>query len=252
MMTYNIRYDSPNDGENRWIYRNQFLACQIMFHEPDIFGIQEGMHHQVQFLDSALVNYNYVGVGRDDGKTKGEYSALFYRPSVYKLVNQETFWLSETPNKISVGWDAALERICTYALLRHRETGRFIWVFNTHFDHRGEQARQESANLIIEKIKEVNNNAYPVILMGDFNLEPDHPSVHFIEKYLNDSRKASKICFGPKGTFNGFNFCEPVTRRIDYIFVSKEISVSKYAVLSDSWDMKYPSDHLPVFVELLF
>ncbi len=252
MMTYNIRYDSPNDGENRWIYRKDFLANQIRFHEPDVFGIQEGMHHQVEFLDSMLADYDYAGVGRDDGKTKGEYSALFYRSSVFAVMKQETFWLSQTPGKISVGWDAALERICTYALLKHRESSRFIWVFNTHFDHRGEQARQESANLIIEKIKAVNKKGYPVILMGDLNLEPHHPSIHFIESHLNDSHNACNICFGPKGTFNGFSFCKPVTRRIDYIFVSKDIIVNKYAVLSDSREMKYPSDHMPVYVELDF
>jgi len=150
-----------------------------------------------------------------------------------------------------MGWDAVCNRVCTYALLENKNSGKRFYVFNTHFDHIGVEARKNSANLILKKIKGINSENYPVILMGDFNMEETHESIQLISKYLKDSKNASKSKpFGPLGTFNGFNFHEPVTRRIDFIFVSKEISVNKYAVLSDSKDCKYPSDHLAVYVDI--
>jgi endonuclease/exonuclease/phosphatase family metal-dependent hydrolase len=253
LMTYNIRYDNPNDGENQWSQRKEFLSNQIGFYEVDIFGIQEGLHHQVAYLDSVFVNYNYIGVGRDDGNTKGEYSAIFYNSKKFKVIESSTFWLSETPNKISVGWDASMERICTYGLFQHNVTKQQFYVFNTHFDHIGTEARLKSAELILEKIEELNQKKLPVILTGDFNLTPETAPIQTISKILNDSEKISKVTpFGPKGTFNGFKFNQPVTDRIDYIFTGKNnISVKKYAVLSDSKNCKFPSDHLPVFVEVL-
>lgn len=250
-LTYNIRYDSPNDGENQWKYRKHFLAEQLLFHSPDVFGIQEGLHQQVQFLDSALTEYSYVGVGRDDGQTKGEYSAIYYKPAIFRLKEHSTFWLSETPQKVSVGWDAAMERICTYGLFQHIESEKYFWVFNTHFDHRGEMARKKSVELILDMINDINIKGYPVVLMGDLNLEPDHTSIKNLQHKMQDSAiSCTRVCFGPSGTFNGFNFCKAVTRRIDYIFVSKDVVVEKHAILSDSWNLKYPSDHLPVFVQL--
>jgi len=208
---------------------------------------------QLEHLKGNLPNYNYVGVGREDGINKGEFSALFYDANQFEVLEEDTFWLSETPGEISVGWDAALPRICTFALLENKTSKQTFWVFNTHFDHVGEKAREESANLILAKIQKLNTDI-PVILMGDFNLEPETKAIQLLSKKMNDSKSISKILvFGPEGTFNGYNFLEPVTRRIDYIFISKgDLQVIKYAVLSDSWDLKYPSDHLPVFVELQF
>lgn len=254
MMTYNIRYDNPGDSENTWSKRKGFLSDQISYNNPDVFGIQEGLFHQVQYLDSVFVNYAYIGIGRDDGKTKGEFSAIFYNKQKFKVLNEGTFWLSETPNKISVGWDAALERICTHGLFENKANGEQFWVFNTHFDHIGDVARVESATLILEKRTEFNSTKLPVIVMGDFNLTPVAEPIQLLSKALNDSRHVSKAKpFGPSGTFNAFEFNKPVVDRIDYIFTSKEnIEVLKYAVLSDSKDCKYPSDHLPVIVELEF
>lgn len=253
-MTYNIRYGNAADGENHWNNRKEFLQGQMAFYKPDIIGIQEALNFQVHFLDSSFARYNYVGVGRDDGKEKGEYSAIFYNTDKFKILNQSTFWLSETPDKISVGWDAAMERICTYALLEDKITKQKFWVFNTHFDHIGEQARIESAQLIYKKISALNSDNLPVILMGDFNLTPDSTPIQFLSTKLNDSFKASlEKPFGPAGTFNGFKFNEPVTDRIDYIFTGKKnMEVLQYAVLSDSKDLKYPSDHLPVFIKVDF
>ena len=253
IMTYNIRYDNPKDGKNRWEARKEFLIAQIKFHAPDIFGIQEGLAHQVDYIDSALTGYEYVGVGRDDGKRKGEFSAIFFNAGKYKVVKSSTFWLSDTPDKISVGWDAALERICTHALFENLETRQKIWVFNTHFDHVGKMARKNSAQLIDKRLNQLNADNHPAILMGDLNLEPDSEPIQYLSKNLNDTKMVSKeVVFGPEGTFNGFRFDQPVTRRIDYIFTSKSgIEVKKYAVLSDSKNLRYPSDHLPVYVEVV-
>ncbi|WP_111308333.1 endonuclease/exonuclease/phosphatase family protein [Confluentibacter sediminis] len=251
-ITYNIRYDNSADGENQWSKRKDYLCDQIAFYSPDVFGIQEGLHHQVAYIDSTFVDYKYVGVGRDDGKTKGEYSAIFYNSKKLKPIKQATFWLSETPNKISVGWDASMERICTYALFENIVTHQQFWVFNTHFDHIGDEARLQSAKLILNKINKFNKKNLPIVLMGDFNLKPESTPIQYLSQALNDSKTISSAKpFGPSGTYNGFKYNKPVTDRIDYIFTSKEnIKVQKFAVLSDSKDCKYPSDHLPVFAEI--
>lgn len=251
-ITYNIRYDNSGDGENQWSKRKDYLCDQIAFYSPDIFGIQEGLQHQVAYIDSTFVDYKYVGVGRDDGKTKGEYSAIFYNTEKFKVIKKGTFWLSETPNIVSVGWDASMERICTYALFQNKVTHQQLWVFNIHFDHIGNLARAKSAELIIDKIKLLNTQNLPLVLMGDFNLTPETKPIQYLSKILNDSKTISQSKpFGPKGTFNGFKHNQPVTDKIDYIFTSKEtIKVKKFAILSDSKDCKYPSDHLPVFAEI--
>jgi len=248
-MTYNLRYDNPNDGENRWDLRKEFLRDQLKFFEPDVMGIQEGLKHQLDYLDGELSAYSYIGVGRDDGKEKGEYTAIFYKAERLNLIKESTFWLSESPDEISVGWDAALERICTYALFEEKGSGAKFYVFNTHFDHRGEKARRKSAQLILKQIKTLNEENYPVILMGDLNLTPDTKAIKSISKKLEDSRYAAKVAFGPDATFTGFDFSKAPQRRIDYIFASDNIEVRKYAVLTDSQNQKYPSDHFPVFIE---
>lgn len=252
IMTYNIRYDNPNDEENKWNLRKGFLSQQIQFYNPDIFGTQEGKLHQLKYLDSILPQYNYIGRGRDNSTNQGEFSAIFYNKNKFKVLVESTFWLSETPEKISKGWDANLERICTYALFENIKTKQKFYLFNTHFDHIGTIAREKSAELIIEKINAINTQNYPVILTGDFNSEPNSNTYLYLSKNLNDSRFISKTAaFGPEGTFNNFEFYKPVKILIDYIFTSKNnIKVDKFAVLSDSKNCKYPSDHLPIYVEL--
>jgi len=252
-LTYNIKLDYPKDGENSWTNRKSFMVRQLQFYEPDIFGVQEAMPNQMKDLDSLLNDYNFVGVGRDDGNNQGEYSAIFYKSDQFKVLNTSTFWLSETPGKVSIGWDAVCNRVCSYALFENKNTNKQFYVFNTHFDHIGVEARKNSAVLIIQKIKEINTEMYPVILMGDFNMQENHESIQYIAKYLKDSKYVSKLGpFGPSGTFNGFIFNEPVTERIDFIFIGPEIKVEKYAVLSDSQDCRYPSDHLPVLIKVNF
>ncbi|MCP4052404.1 MAG: endonuclease/exonuclease/phosphatase family protein [Mesoflavibacter sp.] len=253
IMSYNIKLDYPKEGKNSWTNRKPFMVNQIKFYEPDVLGVQEAMPNQMKDLDSLLTDYSFVGVGRDDGKDEGEYSAIFYKKNDLEVVKSSTFWLSQTPNKVSMGWDAVCNRVCTYALFQHKKTKETFWVFNTHFDHVGEVARQKSATLILERISTLNTKNYPVLLMGDFNLEPDSKPIQIITSTLDDSKNIAKLAFGPEGTFNGFHFDKTVKRRIDYIFVTKSsILVKKYAVLSDNWDLKYPSDHLPVFITFQF
>ena len=248
VMTYNVKLDYPKEYENSWTNRKSFFINQLKFYEPDVLGVQEALPNQMKDIDSLMPSYHFVGVGRDNGKDEGEYSAIFYKTDKFKIIKSNTFWLSETPDKVSMGWDAVCNRVCTYALFQHKTTKEYFWVFNTHFDHIGKVARKNSATLIINKIKELNQENYPVILTGDFNMESDHESITYIKENLEDSKEKAKLTFGPEGTYNGFHFDRPVTRRIDYIFISK-LDVKKYTVLSDNWDLKYPSDHLPVFVK---
>ncbi|NJN27347.1 MAG: endonuclease/exonuclease/phosphatase family protein [Cyclobacteriaceae bacterium] len=253
VLTYNIRYGLANDGENRWDLRKTGLAKQLLFYEPDVFGVQEALDFQVAFLDSVLQEYDYYGLGREDGHTQGETTTIFFKKAKFRVLEKTTFWLSETPEVVSTGWDAALPRICSAVLLQLRENGRQFWVMNTHFDHVGVEARKNSAKLIVAKMHEINRQNLPLILMGDFNLEPHSEAIQYLSMQLHDSKKnAKRVVFGPEGTFQGFNLQDPLTRRIDYIFTDKtKVEVLKYAVLTDSKNQKFYSDHLPVFVELL-
>lgn len=253
-ITYNLRYDNPGDGINRWDLRKANVVDLIERYQPDVFGTQEGLNQQVVFLDSALTDYSYVGVGRNNGKQKGEYCALFYKTAQYNLIEQSTFWLSDTPNKVSVGWDAALERICTYALLENKQTGKRFYVFNTHFDHVGNVARQKSAQLIFSKISKSNPQNYPCVLMGDLNLTPETAPIQYLCSVLDETKtQAGENISGPEGTFNAFKHNELVTDRIDYIFISKGVGkVKQFKIIDDQVEKKYPSDHLPVLVEVEF
>ena len=251
VITYNIRFDNPADGVNAWPKRSKEVAALLEFHQPDIFGLQEALIGQIDDIQAQLPKMKWAGVGRDDGKKSGEFSPLFYNAEKYKAVKQGWFWLSETPDKPGLGWDAACNRICTWLLLEVNKSDRKFMVFNTHFDHKGNRARVESAKLILRKIKELNTEKLPVILTGDFNLTPEQAPVKVISKELKDAFSISKKPpYGPSGTFNNFEFNSPLKDRIDYVFVSDQIEVKKYGVLSDSKDQRYPSDHLPVFVNL--
>jgi endonuclease/exonuclease/phosphatase family metal-dependent hydrolase len=250
VLSYNIRLDVASDGENRWDNRKETLTAQVTRLTPDFMGVQEALPQQMDYLDTNLKDYDYIGVGRDDGKREGEFSAIFYNKAKYKPVEQSTFWLSDTPDKVSFGWDAACRRVCTYGLFQDLKTKQKIWVFNTHFDHVGNVARVNSAKLILNKIKALNINNFPLVLTGDFNLEPDSEPINLITSQLNDSRISAESVSGPIATFNAFKVDEPAKVRIDYIFVPKSITVKKYEVLREVKKNRYPSDHFPVYVEL--
>ncbi|HRD56544.1 MAG TPA: endonuclease/exonuclease/phosphatase family protein [Ferruginibacter sp.] len=252
MMSFNIRLDVASDGENRWELRKDKVAGLINYYEPDFVGGQEVQHQQLQYLLQNLNGYQQIGVARDDGNTEGEYSCIFYKKDKYKLLLQKTFWLSPTPDSVSFGWDAACRRVCTYGLFQHKKTKQKIWVFNTHFDHVSAQARLESAKLIIKKINEVNAKNYPVILSGDFNSKPTEDPAQYMFANMNNASTESKLVYGNPDTWNGFKFQQKPEGCIDYIFVSrnKKISVKKFATLTDSYEMKYPSDHFPIMAEM--
>lgn len=251
LMTYNIRLDIKSDGENQWDKRKEVLTAQLKFYEPDVLGLQEATPGQVNYLNKQLTHYKRIGIARE-GEGKGEASCIFFNTDRLSVFTQQTFWLSETPDTISKGWDASYLRVCTYGLFKDKKTGRRFWVFNTHLDNDGTIARVQSVKLILQKIKLLNSKNLPVFLMGDLNSDPAYTPVAELKAVMNDARDVSVAKpFGPAGTFNGFDFTNPVTMLIDYIFVSRSDSVviNKYAVLSDSYNLNYPSDHLPVFIQ---
>lgn len=250
ILTYNIRYNNDADGENAWNVRKEKVTELLNFYDTDIFGIQEALQSQIEFIDSCLPKYQHLGVGRDDGKSKGEFSAIYFKKEKFEVIKTSSFWLSETPDTVSIGWDAACIRICTYALLKDKITQKKFWVFNTHFDHIGVRAQKNSAGLVIKKIFELNKEDDPVILCGDFNMTPDKTPIKYISNILSDSKYLYK---GNKdeneGSFNGFEFTKVVKDRIDYIFLNK-FNVLKYRILTDSYQCRYISDHLPVYCEI--
>ena len=256
VMSFNIRYDNPADSPNDWDSRKEALLGQIIQKEVDFLGTQEVLFSQLQFIATGLEqSHQYVGVGRDDGKEKGEFSALFYKNTDWTLLNSNTFWLSETPNKISVGWDASMERICTYGYFEHQRSKKRIWVFNTHFDHIGENARKQSAALILSEIDRLNTKKEAVLLMGDLNMTPDMQGIKNISAHLKDpisSHKKSKgvNLKGSFGTFNGFQNKETLNRRIDYIFTSGLVP-TKYAHIDKTFGPKqrFVSDHFAVWLQ---
>ena len=251
IMSYNIRYDNSWDDLNNWEIRKDKVIEIFTDYDPGIIGIQEGLINQVQYIDSSLMNYDYFGVGRDDGKSKGEFCSIFYDRNRYILNDHSTFWLSETPDHVSVGWDAALERICTYGLFKDRESGDSFWVFNTHFDHMGLVAREKSSELILDKIDKVNHENLPIILMGDFNSMPKSQPIKKIKSKLFDGLDISvKELNGPIGTYNAFNTDLPIEKRIDYIFVN-DFKVDAYTHINDRLnDNRHISDHLPVLIKV--
>jgi endonuclease/exonuclease/phosphatase family metal-dependent hydrolase len=250
IITYNIRFNNPNDGINAWPNRSVMVAGLLRFHEAEIFGMEEALIGQINDIEKQLPHMKHIGVGRDDGKEAGEFSPIFYDTTKFKVIDCGWFWLSETPDKPGYGWDAHFNRICTWAKLKPKKGSSFFYL-NTHLDHQGDVARAESAKLILKKIEELNHKNLPVILSGDFNLTPETAPIQYIKQHLSDSKDISvEPPYGPDGTFNNFDFNSKLPDRIDYVFVNNKVTVLKYAVLTDSKDNRYPSDHLPVFVKV--
>jgi endonuclease/exonuclease/phosphatase family metal-dependent hydrolase len=257
VMTFNIRLNTSADSLNAWPYRKDKAASQILFHDVNILGVQEALHDQMMDLQQRLPSFKYVGGGRDDGKQKGEYSAIFYDTARLQLLQTQTFWLSEQPTVPgSKGWDAAITRIVTWAKFKDRKTKKQFYAFNTHFDHMGKVARKESAKLLLKKIKEVAGS-YPSIVTGDFNAQPSDEPIQVIldptnPDRLTDSKSISATPhYGPTGTFNGFKQKETTDQPIDYIFVKNGGRVLKHATLSQTWEGRFSSDHFPVFAVIV-
>ncbi|MBU1011368.1 MAG: endonuclease/exonuclease/phosphatase family protein [Bacteroidetes bacterium] len=250
-MTFNIRYDNPNDHENSWEFRKNEVVGLIAYYHPDFLGIQEGLYHQVTFIQQHCANYNYIGIGRDDGDKKGEFSAIYFDTTKFSLIAQETFWLSEHPDTISVGWDASMERICTYGKFKNIITNETIHIFNTHFDHFGTLARKMSAELILQKIAAFGLIKEKVVVMGDLNAEPTSEPITLLRKALDYGFEiAEKKFYGPLGTFNGFNNTLATDNRIDYIF-TKNLEIYSYRHIDDRRiNNLCISDHFPVLIEI--
>ncbi len=258
VMTFNIRLNVASDSLNAWPYRKDKVASQILFHEVQLLGVQEALHDQMMDLKERLPRHKYAGVGRDDGKTKGEYSAIFYDTARLQLLQSETFWLSETPGVPgSKSWDAAITRIVTWCKFRDRKTKKLFFAFNTHFDHIGKVARRESAKLLKQKVSEIAGNS-PVIIMGDFNSKPvDEPIRVLMDKddeqrFTNAKEISATPHYGPTGTFNGFRSKETDDEPIDYIFVKGKWKVFQHATISQTWGGRFASDHFAVLAKMKF
>lgn len=253
VMSFNIRLNVASDKENAWPERRQDALDLLNYYHPDYFGVQEALPEQMKDIKAGLKNYDYVGVGRDDGKEKGEFSAIFYDTNRLQVIKSGTFWLSETPEVPSKGWDAALNRICTYAFFKDKKSKKEFLAMNLHFDHIGKVARVKSSELILKKIKEMNPKNLPLTLTGDFNLTEDSEPIKILSQNLNDSfYHAETKPYGPKGTFTGFNVNEIPKDRIDYIFV-KGFKIKSQRHINDRREnLLYPSDHFPVLAELAF
>ncbi|REG90603.1 endonuclease/exonuclease/phosphatase family protein [Algoriphagus antarcticus] len=251
--TFNIRYANQNDVGNLWSDRLPHVASLIQFHQIELFGVQEALHNQLTDLTTEL-GYKYIGVGRDDGTEKGEYAAILYDPNKFEILDQGTFWLSPTPEKPSKGWDAALNRVCTWGKFKDKGDNTF-YIFNIHYDHIGQQAREESSKLVMAQVSLINKENAPALLMGDFNVKPDNAAYATITSNPDwqDARMISEIpSYGPAGSFTGFDWEKMPDGIIDHVFVKGEITVIRHGILTDNYGKKYPSDHFPVLVEVEF
>ncbi|MFN2439216.1 MAG: endonuclease/exonuclease/phosphatase family protein [Chitinophagaceae bacterium] len=250
--TYNIRYDNPKDSGNLWTNRAPVIAALIRFHDFDIFGTQEGYKTQLDDIIKALPQYTYYGVGRNDGKDQGEHSSIFYKKHDFKLLDKGDFWLSQTPDKPGLGWDATCcNRICSWVYLQHTKSKKKFYFFNAHYDHQGVQARKERSKLILEKINKIAGNE-PVIFTGDLN--GSHTSEPYLtianSGKLKDTYKEVKYPYANNASHNGFGRTKDSTNIIDHIFISKHFTTGKWGLLTDTYHGKYPSDHFPVLAEV--
>ncbi len=275
--TYNLRLETSGDNAkgNGWSTRAPHVADLIRYHDFEIFGTQEGLPNQIADLEKLLPEYDYIGVGRD-GKDKGEHSAIFYRNDLFEPIESGTFWLSETPDKPSKGWDAACKRICTWGLFRDKRTGFEFMMMNLHLDHKGKEARRESANMILNRIEQLPDSV-PVILTGDFNIDQHNETYEILRdsERLDDSYDMATIKYAPNGTYNGFNPEAFTDSRIDHIFLSPTFKVDRYGILTDTYrtgkrssgksndqapeevkleklKARLPSDHFPVAVTITY
>lgn len=262
-MSFNIRYDNPDDGRNAWPNRKQYVVDIINRYGAEVIGVQEAEYHQLTYLDDQLNSYSWFGIGRDDGKKKGEFTAIFYNTNRFELLEHDTFWCSETPERPAPGWDAALPRTITWGLLRDKVTSEQFRIYNNHFDHRGKKARSECAKLQLQRIAshQQNGEKVPVIVTGDFNARPDsqpyqiltgakdvnQPVTLFDSKHIAETKPR-----GPNGTFTGFDRSQEIDQPIDYIFVNEGVTIHTHTTIDDIYGDILPSDHYPIAVEVSF
>lgn len=252
VMSYNIRYDNPADGVNQWPNRIGRIDTLLHKNLPHVLCVQEALNHQILDLLTLEKNYHYIGVGRDDGKTKGEFSPILFDTHKLKLLANGHFWLSPWPDSIgSKGWDAAITRICTWGKFNHKASGKVFFVFNTHFDHMGIVAREESAKLTLRKMHEIAGNA-AIILAGDFNSEPNSEGYQNIVSNKLHALKDTYVAGELLCTFKGFEVNSNICKRIDFIFYDEHFRQKQFKIRNDHNGVYFPSDHLPVETELEF
>ena len=253
--TYNLRNDNNSTDSlrgNGWKQRYPVIASMVRFYDFDIMGTQECLYHQIRNLMGLLPGYSYEGIGRDDGKLAGEFSAVFYKKDRLVPLKKGDFWLSETPGKPSKGWDAVCcNRICSWVYFRDKKTNDAFYVFNVHYDHQKDLARNESSKLMIKKIKEIAGND-PVIFMGDLNGGNDSEWYKTViaSGSLKDTYAEAKDPYANNGSFNGFGTTVTGDDIIDHVFISGNFHVEKWGLLTDTYRGKYPSDHFPVMTVL--
>lgn len=253
VMTYNIRcgYCEDSSSVNNWSKRKYLVAYLIKNHNPDLIGLQEAEMFQVKELIEMLDEYDWYGVSREDGKDKGETTAILYRTKRFSLEDKQTLWLSETPELVSKGWDAALNRTVTIIKFKDEISGEEFYYANTHFDHIGEQARTESSRLLVSETGKYTSD-YPVILSGDFNYISNSEGYKIIITKLSDAKTISKAeSVGGNITFNGFGKDIQTNNRIDFIFVNDKTEVLNHTIDTTTFNGLYPSDHYPVITEII-
>lgn len=257
VMTFNVRFDTADDGDDAWPNRRDLVADTIRYHAPDVVGLQEPLAHQLDFLASALPDYDWVGESRLAADSEGEHAPIGFRTDRFSLEDTGTFWLSETPAESgSLGWDGSYPRVATWARLDDATADRPLVHLNTHLDNRGEQARREGGALVAERVQALAEGTTPVVT-GDFNClagEPGHARLDGLE--LTDDRRlvaaaeAAAFTHGPDTSRTDFHALDP-GRKIDHVFVPTDCSVTAAATLTDRDDARYPSDHLPVVADVV-
>lgn len=251
VMSYNIRMGVAKDGTNSWKFRCPATIEMLNAQKPDVFGVQEAFDFQIAFIEEFARDYKSVGVGREDGKKEGEHMSIFWNKKRVKLLKWGTFWLSETPEKPSKGWDAACYRTATWALMKDKKTGRKFYFVNTHLDHVGAQAQKNGLQLIVDRIDNINPEGYPMVLTGDFNIKPTNPALVNLDARMQSTRKIAAMT-DTHNTFNGWSTAK-TDKIIDYIYISGFSGCPEYRTVTEKYaDKAFVSDHYPVYARLIF
>lgn len=251
VMSYNIRLGSGKDGDNSWEYRKPATIELIKDQKPDIFGVQEALSYQLDYIRNLCKNYSSVGVGRDDGKSQGEHMSIYWNKKRIKMLDWGTFWLSETPETPSKGWDARYKRSATWALMKDKRSGKKFYFVNTHLDHRGKEAQKNGLKLIVDRIGTINPQGFPMILTGDFNINPDNPALEYLNAEMESARDVAEKSDW-HNTFNGWSTIK-TDRIIDYIYFKGFNKCTEYqTIIKQYLNIPFVSDHYPIYAILKF
>ena len=258
-VAFNIRFDNPKDGENAWPNRKEMVGKWIESESPDVIGLQEALRHQINDIKKVATAYSEYGVGRDDGKSRGEHCTILYLKKRFTLDKKDcgTFWFSDTPEKIaSKSWGNEIPRICTWARLIHKKTGKGFYLYNVHYDHQSQSSRIGASNLIIERISNRKQSNEPIILMGDFNAAEKNPAITVFKEEplkLVDTFRVAKPDEKMVKTFHGFRGGSFMGGKIDHVFIlPKTAKVRSAEIVRFNKDKRYLSDHYPVRAKLSF